>query len=123
VTTRYYSMKQNRFIFNDTTEQQREQFLAGKIYWLSAVLGGGAPVWISDPRDAQYLNTTAAELAKAASALAKEGMLTLTTGGDWASATPKLQEQRERFEAEVEDALKFIKPSFNEDMRAGHTNM
>jgi hypothetical protein len=123
VTTRYYSMKQQRFIFNDTTEQQREHFLAGKIYWLSGVLGGGAPVWVADPRDAQYLNTTTAELAKAASVLAKDGMVTLSNGGDWASATPKLEEQRERFNAEVEDGLKFIKPSFNEDMRAGHTNM
>ena len=122
VTTRYHSAKQNRFIFNDTTEQQRTHFLAGKIYWLSGVLGGGGPVWVTDPRDAQYLNTTTAELAKAASALAKDGLLSLN--GDWASATAKLQEQqRERFEAEVEDGLKFIKPSFNEDMRAGHTNM
>ena len=121
VTTRYHSSKQNRFIFNDTTEQQRTHFLAGKIYWLSGVLGGGAQVWVTDPRDAQYLNTTAEELAKAASALAGEGLLSLS--GDWASATAKLLEQRERFEAEVEDALKFIKPSFNEEMRAGHTNM
>lgn len=121
VTTRYHSAKQNRFVFNDTTEQQRTHFLAGKIYWLSGVLGGSAPVWVSDPRDAQYLNTTAAELAKAANALASEGLLSLS--GDWASATAKLLEQREKFEAEVEDALKFIKPSFNEDMRAGHTNM
>ena len=121
VTTRYHSAKQNRFIFNDTTEQQRTHFLAGKIYWLSGVLGGGGPVWVTDPRDAQYLNTTTEELAKAASALAKDGLLSLN--GDWASATAKLQEQRERFEAEVEDGLKFIKPSFNEDMRAGHTNM
>ena len=101
VTTRYHSAKQNRFIFNDTTEQQRTHFLAGKIYWLSGVLGGGAPVWITDPRDAQYLNTTTAELAKAASALAGEGLLSLSGSGDWASATAKLQEQRERFEAEV----------------------
>jgi hypothetical protein len=121
VTTRYHSARQNRFIFNDTTEQQRTHFLAGKIYWLSGVLGGGGPVWVTDPRDAQYLNTTTEELAKAASALAKDGLLSLN--GDWASATAKLQEQRERFEAEVEDGLKFIKPSFNEDMRAGHTNM
>lgn len=122
VTTRYHSAKQNRFIFNDTTEEQRTHFVAGKIYWLSGVLGGGAPVWIADPRDAQYLNTTTAELAKAASVLAAQGLLSLS-GSDWASATAKLLEQRERFEAEVEDALKFIKPSFNEDMRAGHTNM
>lgn len=121
VTTRYHSAKQNRFIFNDTTEEQRRHFLAGKIYWLSGVLGNGAPVWITDPRDAQYLNTTTAELAKSASALAGEGLLSVN--GDWASATEKLNEQRERFEAEVEEGLKFIKPSFNEDMRAGHTNM
>jgi hypothetical protein len=123
VTTRYHSAKQNRFIFNDTTEQQRTHFLAGKVYWLSSVLGGGAPVWIADPRDAQYLNTTTAELAKAASALANEGLISLSSTGDWASATAKLQGQSERFEAEVQDGLKFIKPSFNEDMRAGHTNM
>ena len=123
VTTRYHSAKQNRFVFNDTTEQQRTHFLAGKIYWLSGVLGGGAPVWIVDPRDAQYLNTATAELAKAASTLAGQGLLSLSGGGDWASATAKLLEQREKFEAEVEDALKFIKPTFNEDMRAGHTNM
>ncbi len=123
VTTRYHSTKQNRFIFNDTTEQQRTHFLAGKIFWLSGVVGGDAPVWVSDPRDAQYLNTTTAELVKAANALAKDGLLSLSGSGDWASATEKLKEQRERFEAEVADALKFIKPSFNEDMRAGHTNM
>ena len=123
VTTRYHSAKQNRFVFNDTTEQQRTHFLAGKIYWLSGVLGGGAPVWIADPRDAQYLNTATTELAKAASALAGEGLLSLSASGDWATATPKLLEQREKFEAEVEDALKFIKPTFNEEMRAGHTNM
>jgi hypothetical protein len=123
VTTRYHSTKQNRFVFNDTTEQQRAHFLAGKVYWLSSALGNGAPVWIADPRDAQYLNTTTAELAKAAGALAKEGLLSPSSGGGWASATAKLQEQRERFEAEVQDGLKFIKPSFNEEMRAGHTNM
>ena len=123
VTTRYHSAKQNRFIFNDTTEEQRTHFLAGKIYWLSGVLGGGAPVWVTDPRDAQYLNTTTVELAKAADTLAGQGLLLLSSSGEWASATAKLEEGRERFEAEVEDGLKFIKPSFNEEMRAGHTNM
>jgi hypothetical protein len=123
VTTRYHSTKQNRFIFNDTTEEQRRDFIAGKIYWLSGVLGGGAPVWVTDPRDAQYLNTTEAELAKAAKAVAGEGLLTWSDDGSWASATAKLQEQQERFEAEVQDGLKFIKPSFNEEMRGGHTNM
>lgn len=123
VTTRYYSMKQKRFVFNDTNEQQQRDFVAGKIYWLSGVLGGGEPVWVADPRDAQYLDATAGELTKAAAALAKDGLITLSEGGDWAAAAPKLLERREHFEAEVQDALNFIKPSFNESMRAGHTNM
>jgi hypothetical protein len=123
VTTRYYSMKQSRFIFNDTTAEQRGHFLAGKIYWLSGVLGGGAPVWVADPRDAQYLNSTAAELKQAASELVKQGLVTVSGDGEWAQGTAKLEEKRDQFEAEVQDGLKFIKPTFNEDMRAGHTNM
>ena len=123
VTTRYYSAKQGRFIFNDTDASQRKQFLAAHVYWLSHVLGAGAPVWIADPRDAQYLNTTVAELKSAAEALAGEGMIAFAGGGEWASATEKLVAQREAFEAEVADGLQFIKPSFNEDMRAGLTNM
>jgi hypothetical protein len=123
VTTRYYSAKQKRFIFNDTTEQQQRDFVAGKVYWLSGVLGGGAPVWIADPRDAQYLDATAGELTKAAATLAKDGLVTLSEGGDWAAATPRLLERREHFEAVVQDGLNFIKPSFNESMRSGHTNM
>jgi hypothetical protein len=30
---------------------------------------------------------------------------------------------RERYAAEIAQALAFIKPTFNEDMRGGHTNM
>jgi hypothetical protein len=123
VTTRYYSVKQQRFIFNDTTEKQRHDYLAAKVFWLSHVLGGGAPVWIVDPRDAQYLNTTTAELKKTAATLAQEGLVLTEGNGEWATATDTLRNQEDAYRAEVEDALTFIKPSFNEDMRAGHTNM
>jgi hypothetical protein len=123
VTTRYYSMKQQRFIFNDTNEKQRHDYLAAKVFWLSHVLGGGAPVWITDPRDAQYLNTTTAELKKTAALLVQEGLVLLEGDGEWATATDTLRNQEDKYRAELEEALVFIKPSFNEDMRAGHTNM
>ncbi|MBB5063421.1 hypothetical protein [Granulicella mallensis] len=123
VTTRYYSMKQQRFIFNDTNEKQRHDYLAAKVFWLSHVLGGGAPVWIADPRDAQYLNTTAAELKKTAALLVQEGLVLLEGDGEWATATDTLRNQEDKYRAGLEEALTFIKPSFNEDMRAGHTNM
>jgi hypothetical protein len=123
VTTRYYSMKQQRFIFNDTTEAQRHAYLAAKVFWLSHVLGGNSPVWIVDPRDAQYLNTTVAELKKTAAAVASEALISLSSDGEWATATDALIARQPGYEAEVQDALAFIKPSFNEDMRGGHTNM
>jgi len=123
VTTRYYSMKQQVFIFNDTDEQQRHDFLAAKTFWLSHILGAGDPVWLTDPRDAQYLNTTLAELKKVAATLASEGLILLDETGSWAVATDTLRTQEDEYRAQVQEALDFIKPHFNESMRAGHTNM
>src|SRR5580704_14231450 len=116
VTTRYYSPWKKRFNFNDTTESQRQEFLAAKAFWLSGVLGGGQPVWLLDPRDAQYLNTTVEELKKSAVALAREGVLLLAADTEFATPTEALMGHRDKYEAEVAAQLAFIKPSFNEEM-------
>jgi hypothetical protein len=123
VTTRYYSPKQQKFIFNDTDEPQRRHFLAAKAFWLSGVLGGSNPVWLLDPRDAQYLNATVAELKLSADALAKDGLIALSADPSFASPTAALMARKPEFQAELAAALAFIKPTFNEDMRAGLTNM
>jgi hypothetical protein len=121
VTTRYYSGRQKRFVFSDSTEAQRRDFLAIKLFWLSGVLGGNQPVWIADPYDAQYLNTTPEELQAVAKMLAQQGLLTLED--DFATPTAKLTEQGEHFRALLIHALSLTKPEFNEEMRQGHTNM
>ena len=127
VTTRYYSRWQKKFSFNDTNELQRQEYLAAKVYWLSGVLGDGAPVWLLDPRDAQYLNTTVAELRRTAEILAHEGLIHLAgswaDGGEYATPTEALMGHRARYEVDIQEALAFIKPTFNEEMRGGHTNM
>lgn len=123
VTTRYFSPWKKQFNFNDTNEQQRHDYVAGRVFWLSGVLGGGAPLWLADPREAQYLNTTVAEMKKAADSLVKEGLIQLAADTEYATPTAALMGRRARYEAEVAAQLAFIKPSFNEDMRAGHTNM
>jgi hypothetical protein len=127
VTTRYYSRWQKKFSFNDTNEAQRLEYLAAKVYWLSGVLGGGQPVWLLDPRDAQYLNTTVAELRKNAEALAGDGLIQLagdwSKGGEFAAPSEALMGHRAKYEVDMSDALAFIKPTFNEEMRSGHTNM
>lgn len=123
VTTRYYSAKQGRFIFNDTNETQRSEYLAAKVFWLSGVLGQNAPVWLTDPRDAQYLNTTTEALMETAKALAGDGMLHFAADLEFGTPTDALMGHREMYQAEMQEALQFIKPTFNEEMRGGHTNM
>jgi hypothetical protein len=125
VTTRYYSRWQKKFFFTDTDEQSRQQFLLTKVFWLSGVLGSSQPVWIADPRDAQYLNTTAEELVRAASMLAAAGLVIWNGEKDseFAAATPALMAREAEFRARLQEAFALTKPTFNEDMRHGHTNM
>ena len=121
VTTRYYSRWQKKFFFTDTDEQGRQQFLQAKIFWLSGVLGNSQPVWIADPRDAQYLNTTAEEMVRAAQVLAGAGLVTLHE--DFATAPPALMAREGEFRDRLQQAFALTKPTFNEEMRHGHTNM
>ena len=123
VTTRYYSRWQKKFFFTDTDDQARQQFLMTKVFWLSGILGSSQPVWIADPRDAQYLNTTPEELIVAANALAAAGLVVVSDGAEFAAATTALLAREPEFRARLEQAFALTKPSFNEEMRHGHTNM
>src|SRR5579859_5455490 len=91
VTTRFYSRWQKRFVFTETSDQERLAYLLSKVYWLSGVLGEGKPVWIADPRDAQYLNTGEADLLRMAGHEAAEGLMVLD--GEFAGPTPQLMER------------------------------
>jgi hypothetical protein len=123
VTTRYYSRWQKKFFFTDTDEESRKQFLLGKIFWLSGVLGDSRPVWIADPRDAQYRNPPEEELVRVAEVLAAAGLATLSEEKDFAAATPALLAREAEFRDRLQQAFALTKPTFNEEMRHGHTNM
>jgi hypothetical protein len=121
VTTRYYSRWKKRFLFTETTDAERLEYLLRKVYWLSGVLGESKPVWIADPRDAQYLNTTEEDLLRMAKDEAGQGLMVLE--GEFAAATPALMARAGEYQAKLEEALNFTKPQFNESMRSGHANM
>jgi hypothetical protein len=121
VTTRYYSRWQKRFLFTETTDAERLAYLLRKVYWLSGVLGESKPVWIADPRDAQYLNATEEDLMRMAGHEAGEGLMVLD--GEFAAATPALLARAPEYQAALEAALNFTKPQFNESMRSGQANM
>jgi hypothetical protein len=121
VTTRYYSRWQKKFLFTETNDEERLKYLLRKVYWLSGVLGESLPVWIADPRDAQYLNTTEQDLLRMAGHEAGEGLLALD--GEFAAAPPALLARAPEYQAALEAALNFTKPHFNESMRSGQANM
>ena len=123
VSTRYYSFRRQGFIFSETTETKRNEFLCCKVYWISARLGERQPAWIADPYDAQYLDCSIEDLRARARELANQGWLTLGASGEYAAATEKLAAQSEAFTKQMESALAMLKPKFNEAMRSGHTNM
>ena len=81
-------------------------------------------VWIADPRDAQYLNTTPEELVRAATVLAGAGLVTRNEDDpEFAAATPALLAREGEFRERLQQAFALTKPTFNEEMRHGHTNM
>jgi hypothetical protein len=121
VTTRFYSRWQKRFVFTETDDKERLRYLLSKVYWLSGVLGSNKPVWIADGRDAQYLNTSEADLLRMAGHEAGEGLMVLD--GEFAAATPALMARAQEYQAMLDAALDFTKPKFNESMRSGHANM
>jgi len=121
VTTRFYSRWGKKFVFTDTDDAARLRYLLSKVYWLSGVLGESKPVWIADPRDAQYLNTTEQELLRMAGDEAGAGLMALD--GEFAAATPALMARAAEYQAALEAALNFTKPQFNESMRSGQANM
>ena len=51
----------------------------------------------------------------------RQGLLALV--GEYASATPSLLGRSEEYHARLAAALAVTRPTFNEEMRAGHTNM
>ena len=80
-------------------------------------------MWIADPRDAQYLNTTVTELKRVAEDLAGEGILKLDPGFEYAGSTEPLMSHHAEYESRMAEALAFTRPTFNEEMRSGQTNM
>jgi hypothetical protein len=103
-SSRHYDFKRQQWVFGKATDEVMTEFVERKVYWettLGEQRASGSPpvirVWIGDPTEAQYLQTTPAHLLEIAARLAAQGLLLID--GEWAEATPALMSQRERFES------------------------
>src|SRR5580698_80000 len=96
-SSRHYDFKRQQWVFGKATDEVMAEFIERKVFW-QTTLGGEKRVWIGDPTDAQYLQTTPSHLIEIAARLvAAQGLLRIE--GEWAEATAGLMGQAERFES------------------------
>jgi hypothetical protein len=102
-SSRYYDFKRQKWVFGKASDEVIATFLERKVYWGTKVIGGKR-VWIGDPTDAQYLETTSEHLLEVAGrVVAADGLVRMD--GEWAEATAGLMGQAERFEAAMRTAV------------------
>jgi hypothetical protein len=102
-SSRHYDFKRQQWVFGKASDEAMAEFIERKVYW-QTVLGsaetstGNLPrVWIGDPAEAQYVQTSSAHLLEVAARLvAAQGLLRIE--GEFAEATQGLMNQAERFE-------------------------
>jgi len=102
-SSRHYDFKRQQWIFGKASDDVMAEFIERKVYWQTRLVADPR-VWIADPAEAQYLQTTPNHLLEIACRLvAAQGLLRID--GEWAEPTTGLMNQAERFDAARRQAL------------------
>jgi hypothetical protein len=99
-SSRHYDFKRNKWMFGKATDEEMSLLLARRVYWQTRL--GGA-VWMGDPTEALYVETSAEHLLDIARKLEAQGLIKLD--GEWATANASLMERAAEFEADMHAAL------------------
>jgi hypothetical protein len=100
-SSRHYDFKRTQWVFGKATDEEIALMTERKVYWQTRLVGGD--VWLGDPTEALYLQTTTDHVAEIAAGVMQRGLFTMARR--YATALPALMEQKGRFESEMAEAL------------------
>jgi hypothetical protein len=101
-SSRHYNFKLKQWVFGHATDEEISCMIERKIYWQTHLIGGD--VWLGDPTEALYLDSSTDHIAEIAAGLAQNGVFMLSR--PYATALPALMDQKHRFELEMAEALR-----------------
>ncbi len=97
LSSRHYNFKLKQWVFGMASGAEIARMIERKVYWQTRLLGG--EVWLGDPVEALYVDTSTDRIAEIAAGLAKQELFTLARR--YATALPLLMDQKNRFESEM----------------------
>jgi hypothetical protein len=100
-SSRHYDFKHSKWMFGKASNEDMALLLARKVYWQTRLVGG--PVWIADPAEAMYVETSPEHWLEVSKKVEAQGLITLNK--EWATVAPLLMEQATKFEADMQSAL------------------
>ena len=103
-SSRHFDFKRNQWFFGKASEEEISQLVVRKIYWQTRLVGG--PVWLGDPTEALYVESSTEHLLDVARGFGKQGLLRLE--GERAVANDSLMAQVEKFEADMKASLEAL---------------
>jgi hypothetical protein len=102
-SSRHYDFKRGKWVFGRASDEAIAEFVERKVFWQTR-LAGNNKVWIGDPVEAQYLETSAAHLLEITGHLvAAQGLLRID--GEFAEGTQGLMGHATRFESAMRTAV------------------
>jgi hypothetical protein len=116
-SSRYYDFKRNKWVFGRASDEDISKLIERKVFWHSRLIGGN--VWVGDPAEALYVETSVPHFLELGRKLAESGLMTVE--GEWASANASLLAQEETFQAVARQAFVELekKHAFEDARRAG----
>jgi len=100
-SSRHYDFKRGKWVFGQASDAEIELLLSRKIFWQTRLVGGR--VWIGDPTEALYVETSSEHILDIAKKLEMQGLIQRES--EWAVANPALMKQSAKFEVDMRTAL------------------